>query len=84
MYTYSVVIRYNHKYNHSSNSRRYVCVLSRNKEQVVLDSFDEKSADRFSFDRKSRCSSARNRKNSYDYYDTMQLLGMSTKNIPLH
>ena len=47
----------------------------RNKESAALEDFDEKDADKFSFDKRGRASSGRKRKDSYDYQDTMQLLG---------
>ena len=48
------------------------------KEAVTLQDFDEKDADKFSFEKRGRAASSRKRKDSYDYQDTMQLLGTAS------
>ena len=45
-------------------------------EENAAQDFDEKDADNVSFGRRSRAQSARKRRDSYDYVDTVQLLGM--------
>ena len=40
-----------------------------------MQEFDEKEADNVNFNPRSRATSARKRRDSYDYKDTVQLLG---------
>ena len=43
---------------------------------MVMEEFDEKDADNVNLTSRSRSPSARKRRESYDYADTVQLLGI--------